>query len=165
MADCKMYHEWMLLAVANELADHEWKELRDHLRGCVECQSQFLAEQALSGLLVRTRPLYLASAELHAGIEEIWKQHRPAAAKTEGVPQRTAQAPWGLRRTASRRSIPLKLLVPSIPLVLIGMVFIPQLTRQVRAETYVSTAVAVHRKHLDGRLALAIRSALCQCSG
>ena len=48
--------------------DHELDDLRNHLKACADCRANSEAEQALSNLLHRSRPLYPAPVALHARV-------------------------------------------------------------------------------------------------
>jgi mycothiol system anti-sigma-R factor len=60
MKGCDDFNETLRRYLDGELRGHELLQFRDHLEQCAECRKELEAEEELSRLLHRTRPLYTA---------------------------------------------------------------------------------------------------------
>lgn len=60
MKACDNYSATIQLDLDGELSGHDPEDLRAHLANCETCQAELEAEESLSTLLHRSRPLYRA---------------------------------------------------------------------------------------------------------
>jgi anti-sigma factor RsiW len=157
MKDCGDNCANTLLYLDNELSGPDLKEFLAHLRACIACRKKLAAEEELSVLLRRSRPLYSAPDALRsrviAALAEPLPWTRPAMigfgsriVRLLTQPSRSAGAPywWAL--------------ATMVLLVAVGPLLLPGLLQRARAANYVEAAVAVHRSLLDGRLPLDVRT-------
>jgi hypothetical protein len=133
---------WMIFAVTSRPALTAGRTWRQH---------------ALSHLLHRSRPLYSAPATLRSRVSAAVIQHSESPAQIgfqQGALQKLQRDLVDpIRRVLSVRVVALVVL-------LLGFLFafVPSVVRQVRAASYVETAVAAHRSYLDGDRTLELRS-------
>ena len=142
----------LLRYLDNELSGQELEDFRAHLQTCGHCKAQLAEEQALSGVLKRSRPLYAAPEELRARVAAIESANR------EGLYQRIVQ---GLKQSLHGSQRPIfswKVLAPAVLAIVLCLVFVPDLVQQARAASYVETAVSAHRSYLIGDLIPDIQS-------
>jgi mycothiol system anti-sigma-R factor len=142
----------------NELKGQELAEFRAHLDSCADCQAQLQAEEALSRLLHRTRPLYSAPAALRARVSAASIPYSAPIPVTEAPYQRVFQFLRGQLAGAGHRLLSLRVLAPALLVLVLGLTFEPHVVRQVQASSYVRTAVAEHRSYLSGDLPLELRT-------
>jgi anti-sigma factor RsiW len=157
MTPCDEYHVEILRYLDNDLQGQELDDLRSHLKTCADCRANVEAEQALSHLLHRSRPLYSAPAALHSRVSAAVVQHYESPAQ-RGFYEGMLQI---LRRglvDPVRRALRVRVLALVLLLLAFLFVFVPNVARQVRAASYVETAVAAHRSYLDGDRPLEFRS-------
>jgi mycothiol system anti-sigma-R factor len=64
MKGCGDYRENIRRFLDQELCPHELVQFRTHLAECAACRQELEAEEELSGLLARSRPLYSAPDSL-----------------------------------------------------------------------------------------------------
>lgn len=157
MSPCDEYRVKILRHLDNDLRGQELDDFRSHLETCADCRANVEAEHALSHLLHRSRPLYSAPAALRSRVSAVL-QHAESRPARVGfykgalqILQRDLVDP--VRRVLSMRVLALVVL-------LLGFLFalVPNAVRQVRAASYVETAVAAHRSYLDGDRPLELRS-------
>jgi len=141
----------------NELSGAELESFRAHLKDCSTCQFRLEEERAFSIVLHRSRPLYRAPEELRSQVAEILKKG-PALGGVPGVYERLL------------RIVQLRLLncwphlsswgtwVTALVVLCLCLTFAPSLVRRVHAASYVETAVAAHRRYLEGNLAPEVQS-------
>lgn len=152
------YRDKTLRYLDDDLHGQELAEFRSHLEACADCRTVLEAEQALSRLLHRSRPLYSAPVALRSRVSAAVMQHYASQPTQVGIflgamhkLQRVLVDP--VRRASSIR-------VMALVVLLLGFLFafIPSVLRQVRAASYVETAVAMHRSYLDGNRPLTLRT-------
>ena len=152
------YRDKTLRYLDDDLHGKELVEFRSHLEDCADCRTDLEAEQGLSRLLHRSRPLYSAPVALRSRVSAAVMQHHASKATQVGIfmgamheLQRVLVDP--VRRVSSIR-------VLAIVVLLLGFLFAftPSVLRQVRAASYVETAVATHRSYLDGNRPLTLRT-------
>ena len=140
----------------NELSGPELEKFRAHLQSCPTCKMRLEDERAFSSVLHRSRPLYRAPEELRSQVSEILRQH--PAGNAEGIYKRLLRI---LQRALPNRwPHPLSrgMLVTSLLVVALCLIFAPGVVRTARAASYVETAIAVHRRCLEGSLDPQIQS-------
>ena len=154
MSPCDEYRVKILRYLDNDLRGHELVDFRSHLEACADCRASLEAEQALSHLLHRSRPLYSAPAALRSRVSAAVIQHSAQIGFQQHALQKLQRGLVDpIRRVLSVRVVALVIL-------LLGFLFafVPNVVRQVRAASYVETAVTAHRSYLDGTRALELRS-------
>jgi anti-sigma factor RsiW len=158
MSLCDEYRLKTLRYLDNTLSAPELDDFRAHLKGCPNCRANLEAEQALSRLLHRTRPLYAAPVTLHERVSAATE--RWALPKHGGAPYHRGILQTLETRLAdpARRVARLRLLAATLAVMALFLAFVPNLVRQARASSYVEAAVATHRGFLDGRLPLEFQS-------
>jgi mycothiol system anti-sigma-R factor len=157
MNTCEEHRHHVLLYLDNELRGKELENFREHLSGCVVCREQLEEEQEFSDLLHRSRPLYTDPDELRARV--IAAQHASASGRRADPLLRRVlrfmkQPLWNSKFAV----YPWSALAAIALVFVLGMVFIPTIASNVRAATYVDTALTTHRTYLDGKLPLEIES-------
>jgi mycothiol system anti-sigma-R factor len=130
----------------NDLEGRELDEFHSHLGSCSNCRTQLEKEKALSHLLRRSRPLYSAPASLRA---------RVSAATEASASISSTSNPFneGLLQTVAgiwSRFFCLRVLAPAAVAIALCLTFVPDVLRNVRAASYVETAVTEHRSYLSG---------------
>jgi mycothiol system anti-sigma-R factor len=152
MKGCDYYGMNIQLYLDKELTGQDLEEFHAHLEECPICRTELEAEEALSGLLHRSRPLYSAPDALRKRVIQV----------AELLLSTATAAPVRLRErianilNVNRPSWPV--LVTAILLVAVGLLLGPGILRQWRANGYIETAVAAHRSFLGGSLPLEIQS-------
>lgn len=153
MNPCDEYHIKTLRYLDDDLQEHELIDFRNHLKVCAECRASLAVEQPLSSLLHRSRPLYRAPAALRSRVSAAVMEHsesKPVHIRLyhralQVVERELVQPARRLLRRRRRRVLAFVVL-----LLALLFAFIPNVVRQIRAASYVETAVAAHRSYLDG---------------
>ena len=140
-----------------DLRGQELDDFRSHLETCADCRANVEAEQALSHLLHQSRPLYSAPSALHSRVSAAVMQHSQSSARI-GFYQGMLQILQRDLVDPVRRALSMRVLALVVLLLVFLFVFVPNVMRQVRAASYVETAVATHRSYLDGDRPLELRS-------
>ena len=158
MTPCDEYRVKTLRYLDDELQGQELDEFRAHLEACADCRASLEAERALSHTLHRSRPLYSAPAALRSRVSAIVMQHSEAKSPRARLYQRALQKVQRDLVDPVRQVLSIRVL--ALVILLLGFLFalVPNLVRQVRAASYVETAVAAHRSYLDGDHPLELRS-------
>ncbi|MCU1252827.1 MAG: uncharacterized protein JWQ49_5856 [Edaphobacter sp.] len=147
------------LYLDKELGGRELEEFRAHLEECEVCRAEFEAEEELSGLMYRSRPLYRAPGALRDRVLQItaeplpWSSYAPPRLR-----KRILKILARPLQSATRGVHHWPVLVAAILLVAAGLLPVPRILRQVSANSYVEAAVAAHRSSLNGGLPLEIKS-------
>jgi mycothiol system anti-sigma-R factor len=139
-----------------ELSGQELYDFRAHLESCASCRASVEAEQALSHVLYRSRPLYSAPDALRARVAAAVERH--AARSRVGFYERVLRVLGSGLADPTPRVARLRLLAASLAVVAMLLVLVPNFVRHARAANYVETAVAMHRGYLDGSLPLELHS-------
>jgi mycothiol system anti-sigma-R factor len=153
------YSATIQLYLDRELSDQDLEEFRAHLEECEACRTELEAEEKLSALLRRSRPLYSAPGALRARVMQAAKSFSST----------TAHGPVRVRkRFATVLARPLLAarhaahhwgaLAATILLIATSLLFVPGFLRQASANSYIETAVAAHRSFLNGSLPLEVQS-------
>jgi hypothetical protein len=151
----------MQLYFDKELSGQGLEDFRAHLEECETCWTELSAEAELSALLHRSRPLYFAPVALRERVIQVMQT-------AESLPSTTKDAPVRRRRIATflaqpfqaagRRDLNWLPLAAAILLVAASLLLVPRILRQASANSYIETAIAVHRSFLNGSLPLEIQS-------
>jgi mycothiol system anti-sigma-R factor len=158
MNPCDEYSVKILRYLDDDLQEKELDDLHTHLEACADCRASLQVEQALSRLLRRTRPLYSAPDPLRSRVSAMVTQHSQSNPGRAGFYQAALQILQRDLVGPARRVLSMRAL--ALVVLLLGFVFafVPNIVRQVRAASYVETAVAVHRSYLEGNRPLDLRS-------
>jgi anti-sigma factor (TIGR02949 family) len=144
--------------VAHELQGQELDDFRSHLNSCTNCQAHAESEKALSQLLHRSRPLYSAPAQLRARVMAADVERSSSPDSPSRLQQSAFQAVIGRLSSIGQRLPSVRVLAPALLAIALCLVFVPNVVRNVRAESYVEAAVAEHRGYLDRRLPIGFQS-------
>ena len=158
MKDCDQHGIKTVRYLDADLKGDELAEFRAHLEVCAECQTRLAEERALSNVLHRARPLYLAPAALRASVLAAVGEQ---SALTGGVARSNDRVlpTLGTRwLTAIQALSRLRVVVPATAAIALLLLLAPNLQRQVRAANFVETAVATHRSCVAGSLVPGVRT-------
>ena len=98
------YRGKILRYLDNDLQGHELDDFRNHLKACADCRASLEAEQALSNLLHRTRPLYAVPIALRSRVSAaVMQQHEPDHDRTNNVDSLPALSKLRKARSGPRR--------------------------------------------------------------
>ena len=152
------YRDKTLRYLDDDLHGKELAEFRSHLEACADCRTALEAEQALSRLLHRSRPLYLAPVSLRSRVSAAVMQHYASKPTQAGIFLGAIHELEKVLIDPVRRVLSIRAL--ALVVLLLGFLFvlIPSALHQVRAASYVETAVATHRSYLDGGRPLTLRT-------
>jgi len=157
-APCSDFAVTALRYFDHDLNGNELEEFRTHLSSCSDCRAHLEAEEMLSRLLHRTRPLYSAPAALRARVSAASIQHSAPVPAEDGFYLRVVQFLKGPMPTTGKRLWRLRVLASALVAIAICPAFVPGIARQVQAASYAQTAVAEHRSYLNGDLHVGLRS-------
>jgi anti-sigma factor RsiW len=157
MKGCEGYYAIIQLYANDEKTGLE--HLRAHLRTCEICRVKFEADERLSTLLRRSRPLYPAPDEFRKRILQSTNSVPPTAVdgpvdSLQCMPELLARPVYSTGRRVLRWALP----AAATLIVLACLVVVPSLLRLSRAKRFIETAVAAHRSLLNGELPLEIQS-------
>ena len=147
MKPCDDLNVDLLRHLDNDLSEQEFKYLRAHLDTCAYCQDRLERERALSRFLHESRPLYSAPAELRSQISAAIEEYAARG-------QSRSDSWW--------RAFPLilswKMLVPAALAIALCLIAAPNIVQNVRAASYVETALTNHKRYIHGELGPGIRT-------
>ena len=147
MKPCDDLNVDLLRYLENDLSEQEFRYLRAHLDTCVYCQDRLQRERALSRFLNQSRPLYSAPAELRSQISAAIEEYAARG-------QSRSDSWW----RASRLILSWKMLVPAAVAIALSLMAVPNIVQNVRAASYVETALTNHNRYLHGELSAGIRT-------
>ena len=159
MKGCDDYGATIQLYLDRELCGPDLDDFRAHLKKCEACRKEFEAEERLSVVLHRSRPLYSAPDALRARVMQTAKSFPPTASlPAVRLSKRVATIlAWPLQ-AAGRGAHNCGALVAAIPLVAGGFLILPGIMQRSHANSYIAAAIAAHRSFLNGRLPLEVQS-------
>lgn len=161
MKDCGDYRTTIHIYLDNELWGQDLAEFHAHLseEECQACQTELEAEEMLSALLHRTRPLYSAPDALRERVMQAAELFPGTVTYALGRPRKpiTTVLTQPLL-VANRRVRNWGAFVATILLVVSSFLLMPGMLRRASANSYIETAVAAHRSFLNGSLPLEIQS-------
>lgn len=158
MSPCDELSLKALRYLENRPQGQELDEFRAHLEACPSCRATLETERTLSQLLHRSRPLYSVPPALRARVATTVEEHSASIRVRENFYRRLLRIVGSGFANPARRATRLWVLAATFAVAALFLAFVPNVVRQVRAANYVETAVATHRRYLDGNLALGIRS-------
>jgi mycothiol system anti-sigma-R factor len=156
MKGCDDYGMNIQLYLDKELTGQDLEEFHAHLEECPACRTELEAEEELSGLLHRSRPLYSAPDALRNRVIRAAELSPPTVPHAPVRLQKSIAKVFARLQSASRPSWPT--LIAAILLIAVGLLLGPGILRQSRASGYIETAIAAHRRLLSGNLPLEIQS-------
>jgi anti-sigma factor RsiW len=151
---CDKYSVEMLCYLDGDLAGRELEEFSSHLKSCSVCRARLEEEKALSQVLGRSRPLYSASASLRARVSAATESYPSISTATDRLGRSFLEPVTGIWS----RFLRLRVLAPTAIAIALCLVFVPDIVRNVRAASYVETAVTKHRCYLNGSLRAGLAS-------
>jgi mycothiol system anti-sigma-R factor len=159
MKGCDDYSATIQFYFDRELSGLDLDDFRAHLEECEACRAELEAQEKLSALLRRSRPLYSAPDALRARVMQAAESLRSTTAsapvrRNKRIAKILARPLQGARRGAHTWGA----LAATILLVAASLVLVPRFLRQVSADGYIETAVAAHRSFLNGSLPLEVQS-------
>lgn len=137
MKGCDEFSTTIQLYFDRELCDGDFEDFCKHLKRCTACRVELDAEESLSALLRRSRPLYSAPDALRINVLNVL---RSSASFTN----RMRASTW--------------IAFAAAILLVAGSLLAPALRRHPSAGSYIDTAIAAHRGLLDGSLPLEVQS-------
>ena len=160
MNGCDDYSATIELYLDRELSGQDLDGFRAHLKECEACRMELEAEEKLSALLHRSRPLYSAPDALRARVMQTAELFPPTASlpvvRTEKrfatVFARPLSSPS--HRVRYRSALVAAVLV----LAAAGLLLLPGMMQRSQANGYIAAAIAAHRSFLNGSLPLEIQS-------
>jgi anti-sigma factor RsiW len=158
MNPCDEYRAKTLHYLDDDLQGQELIDFRNHLKVCAECRASLEEEQALSYLLLRSRPLYLAPAELRSRVFAAVMQHSESKRSRAGFYHDTLQMLERELVHPAQRLLSMRVLGFVVLLLAFLFAFVPDVVRHAHAASFVETAVAAHRSYLDGSRPFGLRS-------
>ena len=154
MKGCEDYSATIHTCLDEELTGPGLDDFHAHLKGCETCRNELEAEESLSSLLHRSRPLYSATDALRARIIQAAELlHAPVP-----FTKRIASVFSGPPRSAPRRALNRPAFVAAILVATAGSLVVPGIVRQSSANSYIASAIAAHRGLVNGSLPLEIQS-------
>jgi mycothiol system anti-sigma-R factor len=156
MKGCDDYSANIQLYLDKELSGQDFEEFRAHLEQCPACRAELEAEEELSGLLQRTRPLYSAPDALRQRVMQAAVFPSTTTHAHVHLRKRIAKVLTRPLQSAGRSAWPA--LIAAILLFAVGLLLVPGILRQARANNYIQTAIAAHRSFLNGSLPLEVQS-------
>jgi anti-sigma factor RsiW len=159
MSHCDERSTDILLYLDHALTGQRLEDFRAHLADCPICRERLQEEQALSSLLHKTRPLYVAPQALRARVAASAAQEASAGSPISALSGKTrTQKLTRWLRDVTRPVFGWKPLVAMTLVLTLSLVFIPGAVQRVRANEFVEAATEIHRSYLDGSLPLECRS-------
>jgi anti-sigma factor (TIGR02949 family) len=161
MKGCDDYSATIQIYLDWELSGQDLEDFPPHLEQCEACRTELEAEERLSTLLHRTRPLYFAPDALRARVLQAAASF-PSTSTPPAARLRKRMATvftWPLQ-AAGRGAHNWGALVATVALVAAGFLLLPGIMQRSRANSYIEAAVAAHRSFLNGSLPLEVQSDL-----
>jgi hypothetical protein len=150
MKGCEDYSATIHIGHDKELSGPDLEDFLAHLTGCETCRTELEAEESLSSLLQRSRPLYTAPDALRARIIQAAESLHAHVPLRERMARAFSRLP---RRTLNRPAFVAAILVATA-----GSLVVPGIVRQSNANSYIESAIAAHRGLVDGSLPLEVQS-------
>ncbi len=159
MSACDDYRSMVPLFLDDELRGFEAEDFRKHLASCADCRQLLAAEQALSQLLHRTRPLYQASEALRASVSGILSSEVHADRRApERLRQRVLRTLASPLRGFAQPALRWKQLAAVGLATMLALLFLPPIVQRVRANAFVEMAAETHRSSLEGNLPMELHT-------
>ncbi|HTF65241.1 MAG TPA: hypothetical protein VK638_21420 [Edaphobacter sp.] len=162
MKGCDDYSATIQIYLDWELSGQDFDDFPAHLEECEACRTELEADERLSALLHRSRPLYSAPDALRARVMQAAESFNSTTSYAPvHVRRRIATASAWPLRAAGRGAHYWGALVATMFLVAAaGLLLLPGIMQRSRANSYIEAAVAAHRSFLNGSLPLEVQSDL-----
>jgi mycothiol system anti-sigma-R factor len=161
MKGCDDYSATIQLYLDRELSGQDLDDFRAHPEECEACRTELEAEERLSALLHRSRPLYSAPDALRVRVMQAAELFNSTTAHAPvHVRRRVATVLASPLQAAGRGAHNWRAFVATILLVAAGLLLLPGIMQRSRANSYIEAAVAAHRSFLNGSLPLEVQSDL-----
>jgi mycothiol system anti-sigma-R factor len=161
MKGCDNYSATIQIYLDRELSGQDLEDFPPHLKECDACRTELEAQERLSALLHRSRPLYSAPDALRARVMQAAESFNSTTSYAPvHVRRRIATAAAWPLQAAGRGAHKWGALVVTILLVAAGLLPLPGIMQRSRANSYMEAAVAAHRSFLNGSLPLEVQSDL-----
>ena len=159
MKGCDDYSETIQLYLDRELSGRDLEDFQAHLEECEACRGELEAQESLSVLLRRSRPLYSAPDALRARVMQTAESFSPTAnlPSVRRSKRFATILAWPLQSVGGGAHSWGALVATSL-LVAAGLLLLPGIMQRSRANSYVEAAIAAHRSFLNGSLPLEIQS-------
>jgi mycothiol system anti-sigma-R factor len=161
MKGCDDYSATIQIYLDWELSGQDFDDFPAHLEQCEACRSELEADERLSALLHRSRPLYSAPNALRARVMQAAESFNSTSSCAPAHVRRRIEmaSAWPLQ-AAGRGAHKWGALVATVLLVAAGILLLPGIMQRSRADNYIDAAVAAHRSFQNGRLPLEVQSDL-----
>lgn len=160
MKGCAGYRAHIQFYLDKELRGPSLEEFRSHIEECADCRQELEAEEELSRLFARSRPLHSAPIALR---NRVLRMAAEASSLVRSTPLSLRQRLWMALthkgRSSRHHSGARWMLAAAILVVMAGFLLLPMFLQQVSASTYIEAAVSMHHSFVDGRIPLGIQSA------
>jgi mycothiol system anti-sigma-R factor len=161
MKGCDDYGATIQIYLDWELSGQDFDDFPAHLEQCDACRAELEAEERLSALLHRIRPLYSAPDALRARVMQAAESFNSTTSYVPAhVRRRIATASAWPLQAAGRGAHKWGRLVATLLLVAAGLLLLPGIMQRSRADNYIDAAVAAHRSFLNGSLPLEVQTDL-----
>ena len=154
MKGCDDYSATIHTGHDRELSGPDLEEFLAHLTGCATCRAEFEAEESLSSLLQRSRPLYTAPDALRARIIQAAESLHAPISFRKRIASFVSRPLHSAPRTLSNRLA----FVAAILVIGASSLVVPAILRQASANSYIEAAITAHRGLVDGSLPLEVQS-------
>jgi mycothiol system anti-sigma-R factor len=160
MNGCDDYSATIQLYLDRELSGQDLEDFRAHLKDCEACRMELEAEESLSVLLHRSRPLYSAPDALRARVMQTAESFSSTASLPAARLRKRFAAVFArpLSSPSSRARYRSALIAAVLVLAAAGLLLLPGIMQRSRANGYIAAAIAAHRSFLNGSLPLEIQS-------
>src|SRR5215469_2482812 len=159
MTSCDEYAIKTLRYLDNALEGLELKGFLSHLEACASCRENLEEEKQFSAALRRSRPLYSAPAALRDRVTAALVQNSAASSV---IHDPVYQREWRTQRQrlsgAWQSFASWRVLASAAVAIALCLAVVPNVERRVHAASYVETAVASHRKYVNGDLQPGLKS-------
>lgn len=150
MKGCEDYSATIHTGLDKELSGPDLDDFHAHLKGCETCRNELEAEESLSSLLQRSRPLYRAPDALRGRIIQAAESLHAPIPLTKRMASVFSRPP---RRASNRPAFVAAVLVATV-----GSLVVPGIMRQSSANSYIESAIAAHQGLVNGSLPLEVQS-------
>ena len=159
MKDCDDYTVSIHVYLDKSLSSQDLDDFRGHLEECEACRLELEAEERLSALLRRARPLYVASDALRKRVMSVVESSDSTTAPAI-IPHRRHTATIGARQrqSARHRTRNWGACIAAALLVSVSLILVHEILKRTSASSYTEAAMAAHRGFVDGSLPLEVQS-------
>jgi len=159
MKDCDDYTASIRVYLDKRLSAGDLEDFRSHLEECEACRLELEAEERLSALLHRARPLYVASDALRKRVMSA-VELSDSSAGSAIIHQRQNAMTVGARQgqSARHRTRNWVAWIAAVFLVSASFMLVRGNLKRTSANSYIEAAIGAHRGFVDGSLPLEIQT-------